>query len=176
MNARPLFTLSPLLAAALAAQTTGTPGINDLTVNNFGSGTASCQTTCFPTPNVLSLDVSTATGNVVVFVFSFCVCGPCQWPWPSNACTPAIPISTCTNTNQSFDLFLAPFCATQVVGTAFAVGGVATLPFPVPLMPLAACTNLRTSFQAIVIDPCGVGGGSALGGPFVLTQAINVHF
>jgi hypothetical protein len=126
---------------------------------------------------VLNLDVSTANGNLAIFLFSFCNCLPCQWAWPTNACSPAIPLSGCGgSTNQSFDLFLQPFCATQVIGFAAAVGGVASMPFPVPGFPLPPCTNLRSGFQAIVLDSCGVGGGSALGGPFVLTNAYSVDF
>jgi hypothetical protein len=169
---------SVLLTTAALAQTTGVAGINDFTINGSTPGSASCTNMCFPTPVNLNLDVSTVNGNFVIYLFSFCPCVPCVWPWGTNSCSPSIPMTACgSTTNQSFDLLLAATCGTQIIGTGIAVGGVASMTFSVPAMTGLPCTNLRTGLQAVVLDWCGVGSaGTALNGPFVLTQGYSVDF
>lgn len=166
----------PLLLAVATAQTTGVVGINDYTLNALGSGTTSCTVQCFPTPVAINLQVTTANGNLVFFLFTFCPCMPCTMGWSPNACTPAIPPTACGGTtNQSIDL-LAPntACPLFVLGSAIAVGGVASSTWSLP--PLGPpCASARGSTQALIIDPCGV-GNSAFPGPFVLSQAYDLQF
>jgi hypothetical protein len=156
------------------AQTTGVPGINDYTINGVGSGSTSCTTQCFNTPVNLSLDVSTAPGNFVIYVWSFCPCFGgfvCGGP---NACLPAIPFSACgSTTNQSLDLQLG--CVLTTFGPVQAnTAGLANLVLPFPTLSLPPC-SFPMATQAVILDLCGA-GISILPGPFVFSQSYNVLF
>ncbi len=160
------------------AQTTGVPGINDLTVNGFGSGQTSCATTCFANGNlVLNYTVSAPFGAPVLIAFNLCPCAPCTLPGPANFCAPPIPLTACALSNQSFDLSLNAACGpltllptTPILGTTLS-----SLSIAVPPIPGAPCLNLALSAQAVIIDPCGAGLFAAPG-PFVLSQAITTWF
>jgi hypothetical protein len=162
------------IAVPALAQTTGVVGINDYTINGVGSGSTSCTAVCHATPVNLSLDVSTAPNNIVVYVLSFCPCFGgfvCGGP---NPCLPAIPFSACGATsNQSFDLQLG--CVTQILGIAVAnTAGNANLPLPLPFVGPAPACSIPTATQAIILDVCGV-GLPFLPGPFVLSQSYDLQ-
>ncbi|MGE3172989.1 MAG: hypothetical protein AB7O97_10225 [Planctomycetota bacterium] len=167
------------LSSALAAQTTGVPGINDYTINAFGSGGSSCVPLCAPAPTTLNLAVSSVPGNPVMFVITDCPCRACVFPWLPNGCLPAIPPATfppCNSTtNQSLDLFLpAPGCT--ILFSAFLItnaAGIASLPLNVPTLSSVPC-GVPLSTQAVVFDVCGTGGNPPGPGPLVLTQAFQL--
>jgi hypothetical protein len=166
-----------LLSSAALAQTTGVPGINDLTVNWTGSGSTSCTSMCFPNGNTtIAFDVSMPTGAIAILAFNFCGCAPCSLPGPSNACAPAIPATACGGSNQSLDISVNAACGPIVfipvaTSTAGTVGATITIP-PIPGPP---CASAVLGVQGIVIDPCGL-GVFAVPGPFVLTQAYTLQF
>ncbi|MBL8735016.1 MAG: hypothetical protein JNL12_01185 [Planctomycetes bacterium] len=165
-----------LTAGAAVAQTTGVPGMNDLTVNWAGSGSTSCTSMCFPGGNVtLNLDVSAPPGATAFLLLSFCPCTTCSLPGPANGCFPTIPATACGGSNQSLDLDMSPPCGIVAV-VPVAVNSAGTLGTQVPIPPLAGppCTT-ALAIQAVVIDPCGA-GVFAMPGPFVLTQAYTLWF
>ena len=186
MHAFPDLIRSVALLAAiapLAAQTTGVAGINDYTVNGVAPGSSSCPQVCIPTPGIITMNVNTVPGAFVVIVFTDCPCRGCAIPWAANACTPAIPngiFPACSTTNQSIDFFPIPGCNVIWSGTAIATAaGQATILLPVPLIAIGTvpCSTFQMiSTQAIVFDPCGLGGVPIGPGPFVLTQAYDVTF
>src|SRR5688572_8674898 len=89
-----------LLAAPAAAQTTGFPFINDLTVNGFLSGSTSCNFTN-QTGNPLTFQITAAPGAPLLLIFDTYPCIANTIPFPPSLCYGvAIP--------QSFDLSLAP--------------------------------------------------------------------
>lgn len=172
-----------VVTAPLTAQVTGVFGINDYTVNGVAPGSQSCTPVCIPTPGLITMNVDTVPGAFVVVVFTDCPCRGCSIPWGPNACTPAIPngvIPQCATTNQSIDFFPIPGCGIIWSGTAVAnAAGQATIVLSVPLIGTATvpcAVNQLFSTQAIVFDPCGVGGVPIGPGPFVLTQAYDVLF
>jgi len=165
-----------LTAGAAMAQTTGVPGINDLTVNWAGSGTTSCTSMCFPNGNVaLNFDVSAPVGAVAVLLFSFCPCTTCSLPGPANTCLPTIPATACGGSNQSLDLDMSPPCGITV-SIPVTVNSAGTLGTTVNIPPIAGipCTT-PLAVQAVVIDPCGA-GLFAVPGPFVMTQSYTLWF
>lgn len=166
-----------LLATATIAQTTGVPGINDLEVNGFGSGTTSCATTCYPNGNVtLNYTANVPAGAFVLVFFTFCPCFACQLPAPTNTCTPAIPTTACGGSNQSLDLDINAACGPVVaLPMTLNSAGVMGLSLPIPGFTGLPCTNAVLTAQAVVVDPCGL-GLFALPGPFVLSQAITTWF
>lgn len=174
------------LAAALApltAQVTGVAGINDYTVNGVAPGSQSCTQVCIPTPGTINMNVNTVPGAFVVIVFTDCPCRGCAIPWAPNACIPGIPngiVPACAATNQSIDFFPIPGCNVIWSGTTIAnAAGLANITLTVPFIGFGTvpCTlNNLFSTQAIVFDPCGVGGVPIGPGPFVLTQAYDVLF
>ncbi|HEX5051933.1 MAG TPA: hypothetical protein VFZ65_09190, partial [Planctomycetota bacterium] len=134
--------MSSLLAASLAvapvlAQTTGMPGSNDYTINGLGSGGTSCVPLCFPNGGLtLNLAVSAPLGAIGIVFFNFCPCLPCQLPAPPNACVPAIPITACGLSNQSFDMDLSPPCGLPVNLTMFVnTAGVYSASIAIPPLP-----------------------------------------
>ena len=142
-------TLVACLVSPAAAQTTGIPFFNDLTINGSVSGSTSCTFLPFTTPNVLNFAVSTSgPGNNVFILFS---AGPC---------TPAsVPLPTCQGT--TFDLSPA---FPLVVGFAGPTGGGGffTAPLTLPALP-----PLRFATQAIIQDP-------SCGGLLLFTQAYQI--
>jgi hypothetical protein len=178
--------LSLCLLAALAsfparAQTTGVAGRNDYTINGSTPGSTSCPLLCFPSPATLNLWVTTVPGNPVIVIWNGCPCRPCVTPWPPNGCVPPIPPATfppCSSTtNQSIDMLIAAPC--PILFSAFLLAnsaGLASMTLTIPLLSTPPCTMPPISTQAVVIDPCGVGGPPAGPGPFVLTQAYSVRF
>ena len=177
--------LTLLLTGARAnAQVTGVPGINDYTLNGSTSGSTSCTTLCMPAPLNLTMAVSTVPNAPVVVFWTDCPCRGCSIPWPPNACAPAIPfgsIPACSLTNQSIDFFPVPNCQILFQFTLIAnSAGVASLTLSVPPLNLGtvpcAPGNPTLATQAVVLDPCGVGGFPVGPGPFVLTQAYDVAF
>ena len=171
------------VVAPLVAQTTGVAGMNDYTVNGSTPGSTSCPQVCIPTPGTISMSVNTAPGAFVVIIWTDCQCLGCAIPWAPNSCVPVIPNGTaagCTTTNQSIDFLPAPGCNILWSGTAVAnAAGQATIVLTVPsfangTVPCGPFNRLTT--QAIVFDPCGVGGAPIGPGPFVLTLASDVGF
>lgn len=175
--------LAPLLAISLAlgpafAQTTGTVGSNDYTINGLGSGGTSCVPLCFPNGNVvLNLAVSAPLGAIGIVFFNFCPCLPCQLPAPINACVPPIPVTACSGSNQSFDMDLSPPCGLPVNLTLFVnTAGVYANTVTIPPLPGAPCSGVwQLSTQAIIFSSCGL-GTFAVPGPYVLTQAFTLNF
>lgn len=167
--------------ASAVAQTTGVPGINDYTLNGLVSGSSSCTQLCFATPTNLTMAVQTVPGAIAVVVWTDCPCRGCAFPWPANTCVPPIPFGTaapCSATNQSLDFVPIPGCNILFQGFLFAnAAGLAsqTLALP-PLGSSAQPCALRFTTQAVVLDPCGLGGPPLGAGPFVLTQAYDVGF
>lgn len=169
-----------LLAAGLAGQTTGVPGINDLTVSGggplLGSGTTSCFNACFPNGNVnLNYQVSAPAGALVFLAFSFCPCVPCSVTAPANACVPVIPNTACLGSNQSFDLDINAACGLILLAASVSSAGTLGAQIPVPPIPGPPCSSLTLSCQAVIFDPCGL-GITGFGGPFLLSQAITASF
>lgn len=171
------------VAAPLAAQTTGVAGINDYTVNGSTPGSSSCPAVCIPTPGTITMTVNTVPGAFVIFVWTDCPCTGCAIPWAANVCTPSIPNGTssaCASTNQSLDFLPVPGCNILFTGTAFAnAAGLASIVLTVGSLgngtvPCGPFNRLST--QAVVFDPCGVGGIPLGAGPFVVTQAYDVGF
>ena len=176
-------TAALLLTGSLLAQVTGVPGKNDYTINGSTSGSQSCNTLCLPSPVVMNLSVNTVPGNLVIIVFTDCPCRGCSIPWPSNTCSPALPlgfIPPCNTTNQSIDFFPIPGC--NIVWSATLVAdaaGNANISVAVPpiLAGTVPCTlNTTLSTQAVIFDPCGLGDAPLGAGPFVLSQAYSVGF
>jgi hypothetical protein len=171
------FLLSCLLAGSAAAQTTGVPGINDLTLNSIGSGATSCVTQCFPNGNVtLTYMVSVAPGAIPFVMFNFCPCLPCSLTAPSNFCSPTIPPTACFGSNQSLDLDLNAACGPVLflpVGPT--TTGVVGVSITVPPIPGPPCSNVALTAQAIILDLCGA-GLTVAPGPFVFSQAITAWF
>ena len=169
--------LAVILASSALAQTTGVPGINDLTVNNLGSGTTSCAGFCFPNGGVtLNMIVNAPPGSFAIALFNFCPCQACSLPGPTNACVPAIPATACGPSNQSLDL--NPIAACGIALTAVMVptsAGVPGLTVPIPTFTGPPCSSALMTVQAVMLDPCGL-GLFALPGPFVMTQAITLAF
>lgn len=130
-----LLTLTLLaLAAGAGAQTTGTPGFNDLTINGFGSGSTSCSLFAFPPPGVLTFSISAQfSGSTVYFLFS------------DAPCTPGVAGPFCGTT---FDIGLTASSTLVVFPTATGPGGVTSIAVPVP--PLVSGT---LSTQALILDP-----------------------
>jgi hypothetical protein len=171
------FLFSCLLAGTAVAQTTGVPGINDLTLNGLFSGLTSCATTCFPNGNVtLTYTVSVAPGAIPFVLFNLCPCQPCSLTAPPNFCAPPIPATACGGSNQSFDLDLNAACGPIVL---LPVGptttGVVGVSITVPPIPGPPCTNLALTAQAMILDLCGA-GLTVAPGPFVFSQAITAWF
>lgn len=166
-----------LLGTSLVAQTTGVPGINDLTVNGFGSGATSCATICYANGNVtLNYTASVPTGAFVLVFFTFCPCNVCTLPGPSNTCSPAIPATACGGSNQSLDLDLNAACGPLLsLPMSINTAGVFGLSISIPPFTGLPCSNAVLTAQAVVIDPCG-SGLFAVPGPFVFTQAITTLF
>lgn len=169
--------LNLLLAAPLAAQTTGVPGINDLDVNGFGAGTTSCSTICYPNGGVtLNYSASVPAGAIVLVFFTFCPCLPCMLNAPANACLPTIPATACGGSNQSLDLNINAACGPILsLPMSINTAGVLGLSINIPTFTGLPCTNAVLTAQAVVIDPCGLGLFAAPG-PFVFTQAITTVF
>jgi hypothetical protein len=169
--------LSCLIAGSAAAQTTGVPGINDLTMNSIGSGATSCVTQCYPNGNVtLTYMVSVAPGAIPFVMFNFCPCLPCSLTAPSNFCSPAIPATACFGSNQSLDLDLNAACGPVLflpVGPT--TTGVVGVSITVPPIPGPPCTNVALTAQAMILDLCGA-GLTVAPGPFVFSQAITALF
>lgn len=166
--------LPTLLTASIVAQTTGVPGINDLDVNGFGGGTTSCTSICYPNGNVtLNYSASVPVGAFVMVFFTFCPCSPCQLPGPTNSCAPAIPLTACGPSNQSFDMSLNAACG-PLLALPMALNSAGVLGLSVTIPPFTGfpCSNAVLTAQAVVIDPCGQGLFAAPG-PFVFTQAIT---
>ncbi|HEX6813082.1 MAG TPA: hypothetical protein VF384_15770 [Planctomycetota bacterium] len=163
--------------ASALAQTTGVPGINDLTIDGLGSGTTSCSTRCFPNdPVAVNLRVTAPPGSLVLALFSFCPCLPCSVPGFSNACVPPIPGTACGGSNQSLDLDLGAGCG--IAMTSLMVpdsAGVPSLSVPIPTLIGPQCATALLSVQGVVIDPCGY-GLLPIPGPFVFTQAVTLLF
>lgn len=169
--------LITLLSATSIAQTTGTPGINDLVVNGFGAGMTSCATTCYPNGNVvLNYSASVPPGAFVLVLFTFCPCAPCTLNAPSNPCVPAIPATACGPSNQSLDLNINAACG-PLLSFPMGITTAGTFGLSVPIPPFVGtpCTNAVLTAQAIVVDPCGLGLFAAPG-PLVFTQAITTWF
>ncbi len=168
-----------LTAAAALAQTTGVPGMNDLTVNTMGSGTTSCTTFCFPNGGLtLNFQVSAPPGASAIALFSFCPCTTCTLPGPTNSCFPTIPSTACgSSTNQSLDLDITAACggliSVPMTNTAGVVG--LSMSLNIPTFLGLPCTNATLAVQAVVIDPCGQ-GLFGVTGPFVMTQAYTLQF
>lgn len=168
-----------LTAAAAVAQTTGVPGMNDLTVNSLGSGSTSCTTLCFPNGGLtLNLNVSAPPGAFAIALFGLCPCTTCTLPGPTNSCFPTIPNTACgASTNQSLDIDMTAACG--IVASFVMVNSTGTLgtsmSLNIPAFTGLPCTNATLSVQAAVIDPCGMG---LLGvtGPFVMTQSYTLTF
>jgi len=161
--------ISGALAATAAAQgtmgsppggTTGSPGLNDYTVNGFTPGSRSCQfivTPAAPTPIVLNID--TVAGLPVMIVINLgCPCKECHIPFAATGCV--LPLLDCGLSNHAFELW--PPCSTIVLIAVADAFGNATINATVP-------TSIFFSTQAAVLGPpCD------LGNP-VLTQAYNVY-
>ena len=165
-----------LTASAAIAQTTGVPGLNDLTVNLLGSGSTSCSPFCFPGGNVtINLDLSAPAGSSAFLLLSFCRCLPCQLTGPTNSCLPPIPLTACGGSNQSLDLDMSLPCGIAAV-VPFALTTAGTLSLQVPIPPIVGfpCST-ALSVQAVVIDTCGL-GLFAMPGPFVLSQSYSLLF
>lgn len=165
-----------LTAGAAIAQTTGVPGLNDLTVNLMGSGSTSCSPFCFPGGNVtIALDLSAPPGASGFLLLSFCRCLPCQLNAPTNTCAPAIPLTACGGSNQSLDLDMSLPCGiAAVVPFAVTTAGTLQLLVPIPTIVGFPCTT-PLSVQAVVVDPCGL-GLFAMPGPYVLSQSYTLLF
>ncbi|MCB9877999.1 MAG: hypothetical protein H6835_10400 [Planctomycetes bacterium] len=163
------------LGAAIA-QTTGTPGINDLTVNNLGSGSTSCTSLCFPNGNVtLNFDISAPSGFAIL-IFGFCPCATCSLAGPSNSCLPAIPATACGGSNQSLDIDMTAGCGiAALIPVSVAADGTLSVSVPIPGFSGPPCGNATLSVQGVVIDPCGAGLFS-MPGPFVFTQSYTLLF
>jgi hypothetical protein len=177
---RPIVLALSLSAVPLAAQVTGVPGINDYTINGLVSGSTSCTPICIPGPATLTLSVSTAVGNAACIVFNTCPCTPCAFPWPTNACVPAIPPALsppCSGaTNQSIDMLLGGNCLIAFSAFVFAnTAGIASLTITVPGFSTGPCTAVFST-QAVVFDFCGAGGPPIGPGPFVTTQGYSIAF
>ena len=166
-----------ITASTALCQTTGVPGINDLTVNFTGSGTTSCTTMCFPNGNTaINFDVSMPVGAIAVLMFNFCPCSPCSLPGPANACFPSIPATACGPSNQSLDLNIAAACGpTMFVPVTVSTAGTVGLSLAIPPIPGVPCASAVLSVQGVVIDPCGL-GLFAMPGPFVFTQSYTLLF
>lgn len=165
-----------ILVGAAVAQTTGVPGINDLTMNGFGSGMTSCAVTCVPNGNtVLNYTVSVAPGAIPFVIFNLCPCLPCSLTAPTNFCAPPIPPSACGGSNQSFDLDINAACPLILMPVGPTTTGVVGVSITVPPIPGPPCTNLALSAQAMILDLCGA-GLTVAPGPFVFSQAITVWF
>lgn len=171
------FLLSCLLSGSAVAQTTGVPGINDLTLNfTFGSGMTSCATTCFPNGNVvLTYTVSVGTGAIPFLMLNLCPCQPCSLTAPLNFCAPTIPATACGGSNQSLDLDVSAACPILFLPVGPTTTGVVGVSITVPPIPGPPCTNMALSAQALILDLCGA-GLTVAPGPFVFSQAITTWF
>jgi hypothetical protein len=66
-----------------------------------------------------------------------------------------------------------------ILFTAFVItnaAGIASVTITIPPLSTLPCTMAPLSTQAVVLDPCGVGGPPAGPGPFVLTQGYSIRF
>ena len=146
-----------LLATPAFAQTTGIPGVNDLSINGQNGGTTSCANTLLPTgPTMIAMNVSSLGNEIVIGAFS-------------SSCVPG----AVTTPDPLYTLDLNP------AGFAIAFDGSGIFLPPTPLTPffntpatgnwdLAVTATVPTGpFLAIQIGL--LGPGHALG--FALTQA-----
>jgi hypothetical protein len=141
-----------LLAAPAAAQTTGFPFVNDLTVNGFLSGSTSCNFTN-QTGNPLTFQVTAAPNAPVLLIFDTYPCVANTIPLPPSMCYGML-------IPQSFDLSLAPGAFLWTWPGATNAAGFFTVTFP------ASSSPIRFSVQGLVLDPICT--------PFLLTQAYQV--
>lgn len=157
------------LAATTSAQTTGVPGVNDLTVNATGSGGTSCQFLTLTGGGTVTINIDTLPGLSTVFFLSpFCRCtdgsvigAPPPFVFaPSPSC--GIPYTAGGGTsNQSFDIITGlcgPILSAPVVSDP---SGQATISFPIP-------AGFVFTVQGGIIHPC------ATGFPAIFTQSFSV--
>ncbi len=142
-----------LLAAPAAAQTTGFPFINDLTLNGFLSGSASCNFTN-QTGNPLNFQVTAAPNAPVTLIFDTAPCFAGSIPLPPSLCYGFV-------IQQSLDLSLSSGAFFFTWSGATNAAGVFSVTFP------ASTTAFTFSVQGLIQDP------SCL--PFLLTQAYQVQ-
>ncbi len=139
-----------LLAAPAAAQTTGFPFVNDLTVNGSIPGSTSCNlvnSTALPH----TYQITAAPLSPCVLFFSLC---PCQ--------AGAIPLAPATcpfPMLQSFDLMANAACFIIPINGATNTAGTFSITFPASTVPF------RFSVQGAVVNICG---------GVLLTQAYDV--
>ncbi len=168
-----------VLSAPAAAQTTGTPFINDYTVGGIASGSTSCTPVPIPGGGLVPFTVTATAPGLPVFIFAsisavpgaVCACTPCTIPALPSPCP--IPFTACgiagVLSNQSVDLPIGlPFCtlltvAGVTVPSPAGLGGVFTAPLPLP-------PGLMFSTQAVIVDPfCATPSFGV-----VITQAYDV--
>lgn len=127
------------LASATLAQTTGIPGVNDLTVNGLFSGSTSCTGVTICTPATVTFGVTASPGTSVVL---FASPGPCiaGWQTLSNLCS-----------GTSIDISLVPEPLQLASGTTDATGSYSAT-FPLPEL-----VSVTLSVQAALFDSCGLG-------------------
>ncbi|HEX6810247.1 MAG TPA: hypothetical protein VF384_01375 [Planctomycetota bacterium] len=166
-----------LAVGPLCAQTTGVPGINDLTVNALGSGATSCVPLCFPNGGVtLTLSITAPLGAIGLLLFNFCPCQTCALMGPTNACLPPIPLTACGPSNQSLDLDMSPPCGIPIIMTVVpSTAGTYTLSMPIPPLLGPPCAVATLSVQAVMFNGCGL-GLFAVPGPLVFTQSFTLNF
>jgi hypothetical protein len=142
--------LAALPAAPLAAQTTGFPFVNDLTVNGSFPGSTSCNLV-----NSMGLphtyQITAAPGSPVFLFFSLCPCSGGFVPLPAATCP--FPMA------QSIDVMIAAGCPTFSFGGTTNAVGVYSITFPASTAPF------RFSVQGAVVGTCGT---------LLLTQAYDV--
>ncbi|MBK9385835.1 MAG: hypothetical protein IPN34_13575 [Planctomycetes bacterium] len=145
-----LLLLAALPAAPLAAQTTGFPFVNDLTVNGSIPGSTSCNlvnSTALPH----TYQITAAPLSPCVLFFSLCPCQAGALPLPPATCP--FPMT------QSLDLMINPACFVIPINGATNGAGVFSITFPASTVPFTF------SVQAAVVDICGT---------VSLTQAYDV--
>lgn len=142
--------LAALPAAPLAAQTTGFPFVNDLTVNGSFPGSTSCNLV-----NSVGLphtyQITAAPFSPCVLFFSLC---PCQ-----GGAVPLAPATCPFPMVQSLDLMVNSACFLIPINGATNGGGTFSLTFP------ASSAPFRFSVQGAVVSTCGT---------VLLTQAYDV--
>ena len=139
------------LAAPLDAQTTGTPGFNDYTVNGISSASTSCTTATIPFATPISFSVSTCPFSPVFLLFSPCACSPGFLTLPPVRCQGLV-------FSQSLDLQMSSTCSLSVIAGIADAAGNFTLTLP-------SCPSGATFATQAVTRCCA---------PFLLTQAYDV--
>jgi hypothetical protein len=142
--------LAALPAAPLAAQTTGFPFVNDLTVNGSIPGSTSCNlvnSTAVPH----TYQITAAPNTPCALFFSLCLCSGGFIPLPAATCPFLM--------TQSIDILLAAGCPTFSWNGITNATGVYSITLPASSVPF------RFSVQGAVVGTCGT---------LLLTQAYDV--